>query len=60
MRWGLVPGHNLATPFVVARPLEVDTIIQLFSRRWENASAYLDTDEGRMTGPDWSREPCIQ
>jgi len=27
MLWGLVPGHDLATPFVVARPPEVDTTI---------------------------------
>ncbi len=28
MLWGLVPGHDLAAPFVVARPLEVGTIIR--------------------------------
>jgi hypothetical protein len=28
MRWGLVPGQDLVTPIVVARPLEVDTIIR--------------------------------
>ena len=27
MRWGLVPSHDLTTPFVVAWPLEVNNII---------------------------------
>jgi hypothetical protein len=28
MSWALVSGHDLATPIVVTRPLEVDTIIR--------------------------------
>jgi hypothetical protein len=28
MRWGLITGHDLATPLVVSSPLEVDTIIR--------------------------------
>jgi hypothetical protein len=33
MRGGLVAGHDLATPFTVARPLEVDTIIRTIVRK---------------------------
>jgi hypothetical protein len=56
MIWGLVPGHDLATPFVVPRALDADTIIRTIIHKMSDLgdNAYQDTDEGRIREPDWS------
>jgi hypothetical protein len=33
MRWGLVPRHDLGTPFAVARPLEEHAIIRTIAHK---------------------------
>jgi len=61
MAWGLIPSHDLAVPLVVARPLDVDIIIRAIVYTMSDLrNTHQDTDEGRMTAPDWSREVCIQ
>ena len=36
MRWGLVAGHDLATPFFVAKPLEMDPIDRTIVHKMSN------------------------
>jgi hypothetical protein len=43
MRWGLIPGHNLATPFTVARPLEINTIIRTVVHKMSDLGKMLTT-----------------
>ncbi len=57
---GLIPCHDLAEPLVIAMPLDVDIIIRTIAYTVSDLrNTHQDSDEGRMTGHDWSGEVCI-